>query len=245
MKQIAMSNKLIILLMFGVQTFSASAQQTSWNVGFSSGLFKFIGASTEKTTLLITSTNGASAYTNNPYGNNYALCYGVTGGVERTSKSKWKFGTEMGYELRRSMINVDQVSLRDGLINATGKSFLKLNTFNLFPYFGHGFNINKTSWDLVAGVEMSYIANAIEKGNATDINQVHYSSYRDRTNIHFDWSPSIKLNCRYKQIGWFAGYSAGTNNYLKNYIGGVNSVYGRLMRFGMKWNWDRKKFSKK
>jgi hypothetical protein len=248
MKKVAVSHNVLILMMSGMLAYSASAQQTSWSVGFSSGLFKFIGATPEKTTQLYTSTNltlPINAQTANPYGNNYALCYGINGGIERISKSKWKFGSELGFEVRRSMINIDKVSRHDGIVNATGKTFMQMNTINLFPYLGHSINIKNTSWDLVAGVETSYIIDSREKGSTIDIDNTLYVTNRDRTNIHFDFSPSFKLNCRYKHIGLYAGYSAGTINYLKGYIGGVSEVYGRMIRFGMKWIWLTKKQSHK
>jgi hypothetical protein len=214
------------------------AQKTEYKIAFNSGLFSFSGPSSEAVTFINYNRNLNSAYTNNPYGSQQGLCYGISGNLERVSKRNFIYGIDMGYERLRSKIYINGVSDYDGTTtyqyNANGKTFQNLNFINLEPFAGYRFAWEQLNFDLAGGIDLGCCLDAKEKGSATTTRKTYKTSTAGKT-VSADLRPRIQLSILHKRLGFYAGYSFGQTNYLSGYIGGINECYSRLLRFGGTW----------
>ncbi|QKJ61910.1 outer membrane beta-barrel protein [Flavobacterium sp. M31R6] len=213
-------------------------QKTELRVSLNSGLFSFSGQSAaENSQINLYDQSSNTGYTNDPYGSKNGFCYGVSLNLKRVTKSNVIYGIDFGYETLRSKVSIQSVNGFDGTSpfakNASGQTFLNINSLNLNPSVGYRFNINKFPLDLVGGFDIGYILKAREIGNATDMDGIEYSTSLDRKTINYDFRPRVQISTDYKKFGLYLGYSIGLSNYLEGYIGGVNEAYSRMMRFGI------------
>lgn len=212
-------------------------QKTEIGVSLNSGLFSFTGKSAESISFINYSDRTKSGYTNNPYGTKNGLCIGLSGIIKRVSKKKFILGFDLGYEVLRSKIDIDEISGYTGSstynYKATGKTFLNYSFINLHPFLGYRLLTGKINFDLTGGFELGYCVKAEEHGTATAANGVKYSTSVDRKTIKSDFRPRIQIAADYKKIGAYIGYSFGLANYKSGYIGGINECYARLLRFGL------------
>lgn len=103
----------LLSLTMAVLVTSSFAQKTEFYTALNSGLFSFRGVSAVSSTQINAYRSDFSpltTYTNNPYGNKNGLCAGVSVGVKRVFKSKLIVGTELGFELLRSRVDIDTVN---------------------------------------------------------------------------------------------------------------------------------------
>lgn len=223
-----------LTLLFLVNAFG---QKTEVRMTLSSGLFSFTGQSAEATSVINYSDYTKSGYTNNPYGSEDGLCYGLSGNFKRVSKRNFIAGLDLGYEKVRSKISINGISDYTGTStyesNATGQTFLNYSFINLTPFMGYRFPLHTISLELTAGIDIAYCLKAREDGKATATNGTEYETSVDRKTIKIDIRPSIQISTNYKKFGLFAGYSFGLVNYKSGYIGGINECYARLFRFGI------------
>jgi hypothetical protein len=214
-------------------------QKTELSIGLNSGLFSFSGKSAEKISSINFDDKTNSGYTNNPYGSEVGLCYGISGNVKRVTKSTFIIGFDLGYETLRSKIAIDKINGFTGSStyqsSAIGKTFLNFNTINLHPFLGKRFNAKNISFDLLAGLDFAYILSANEKGSAIGSNDALYETTRNRSTIDFDIRPRIQLTVNYHKSGIYLGYASGSANYKSGYVGGINETYGNLIRFGVSY----------
>jgi hypothetical protein len=215
------------------------AQKTEFRVVMNSGLFSFTGKSAEAVSSINYAEAPNSAYTNNPYGSQQGLCYGISGNLKRVSKGNFLFGLDLGYERLRSKIAINLINGYDGIssyqYNADGRTFLNFNFINLQPFAGYRFAIKPVEFDFTGGLDLGYCLQARESGSATATNGVTYETSRDRKTISMDIRPRLQLSADYKRFGVYVGYSFGLANYKSGYIGGTNECYSRLLRFGVTW----------
>ncbi|MFT3945447.1 MAG: hypothetical protein QM763_00620 [Agriterribacter sp.] len=218
-------------------TFNAShAQKTEFNASLNSGLFSFRGESASKSSIFFIATGAENHYTNNPYGSKNGLSYGISAGIKRPAKNNLLIGLDAGYEMLRSKIIIDGISLStysSSIVQATGHTYLNSSFINLFPYGGYRFSCRNNFYiDLTGGFDLGFCTNSREKSTATDPNGKKYEFSINRKTINTDIRTRIQITAHYKMIGIYAGYSAGLVNYKSGYVGGVNEAYSRMLRFG-------------
>ena len=210
-------------------------QKTEFGVSLNSGLFSFAGQSAVSTSFInSTSDQTNSGYTNNPYGSKNGLCYGFSGNIKRVSKRSFVFGLDMGYEVLRSKVSINQISGFTGTsTDASGQTILTSNFININPFLGYRISTKQVNFDITGGFDIGYNLNTEENGNATAINGIKYETSRDRKTIKWDIRPRIQVSAYYEKLGLYLGYSIGLSNYMKGYVGGTNEAYSRIFRFGM------------
>lgn len=213
--------------------------QTEISVEANSGLFSFTGNSADSNSFINENTGwGFSSVTNNPYGKSADLAIGISVNAKRIFKNKMFVGTSLGYENLKSEININEVFLNSDFgapeqLSASGKTNLIYNTINLFPYFGYRIPAKSINFDVSAGADLGFILSAKEKGSAKASNGITYETSFDRKNISTDFRPRIQVNTTYQKFGFYLGYSFGTVNYLKDYIGGNFDAKSKMLRFGI------------
>lgn len=216
---------------------TAFGQKTELKLSFNSGLFSFTGAAAENNTFINFDDKGYYGYTNNPYGSKNGLCYGLSGNIKRVTKRNLILGFDLGYEVLRSKILIDRMSFYTDnstyQSEATGESFLKYSSINLYPQIGYRFNTIPVSFDVTGGFDLGYCLKATEKGNATLWNGAIYITSVDRETIKTDIRPRLQVSTNYKKAGFYVGYSYGLANYLSGSKGGSPEAYARLIRFGL------------
>jgi hypothetical protein len=213
-------------------------QKTEFSIGLNSGLFSFKGASTASTSSINFDDRNRSGYTNNPYGSNSGLCYGISGNLRKVSKKNFIVGFDLGFERLRSKVFVDVVNGFTGTSTyqsfGFGSSNLNLNCINLYPYFGKRFKAQKFSFDFLVGVDFAYIVSAYDKGSLFANNDATFEVSRERTTIDVDIKPRIQFGINYRRTGVYAGYSYGLANYHRGFDGAlINDSHSEMIRFGL------------
>jgi len=212
-------------------------QKTEYRISFNSGLFSFVGQSAVSTSFINFSDQTNSGYTNNPYGSKSGFCYGLSGNIKRVSKRDLIFGLDLGYEVLRSKVSINQISGFTGTsayeYDASGQTILNSNFININPFLGYRISAKQVNFDITGGFDIGYNLNIEEKGNATAINGIKYETSRDRKTIKWDIRPRIQVSADYKKFGLYLGYSIGLSNYMRGYIGGTFEASSRIFRFGM------------
>jgi len=209
------------------------AQQLEVRANLNSGLFSYRGEGSES----ISRINGMS-YTNNPYGSRGGLSYGMSLDARKTTKGKFVFGADLGYEMLRSKVKLDYSELElDVFFEYEGKTILNTSFVNLYPYLGSRLNFAGQALDIVGGLDIGYVLNSREKGEAKSKDQAQskVETSRDRKNIKTDLRPRIQLSTDFDKIGLYVGYSLGLKNY-RPLMTGINAnTYSRMLRFGLSY----------
>ncbi len=209
-------------------------QKIGLKVALTSGLFSFTGKSTTSNSFINANVNQPnSGYTNNPFGSNKALCYGVSATFSRFSKRNFIVGVEMGYAVLRSSVDINGVSLSGSSIPVSGETIVTQNFINLFPHIGQRLTFSNLSVDIIGGLELGRCLKMAENGRATAQDGTVFTTFRDRKNLQFDVRPTVQLAIKLAKIGAYVGYSYGVMNYLSGSVGGTNDGFGRLIRFGL------------
>lgn len=229
-----------LLFAFFIVVFSLSsavrAQQTEFRSSLNSGFFSFRGSGAES----VSRINNA-AYTNNPYGSKWGLSYGLSLGVRRVSKNNFLFGTEIGYEMLRSRIDLKYSDVFGDIASQfEGKTYLNTSTINIFTNLGQRVKISGRPFDLIGGLDVAYVLSAREKGSATSIDNSQFlvETSVDRRNIKTDIRPRLQLSTDIKKIGLYVGYSLGLRNYQAKLIGASSKAYSNFLRFGFAYRLD-------
>jgi len=212
-------------------------QKTELKISLNSGLYSFAGQSAESSSFINSSDQTNSGYTNNPYGSQSGLCYGLSGNVKRVTKRNFIFGLDLGYEMLKSKVSINRISGFTGTStyenDASGQTFLNSNFINLNPFLGYRISTKLINIDITGGFDIGYILKTHENGNATAINGTKYTTSIDRKTIKWDIRPRVQISVDYKKTGLYLGYSFGLSNYMSGYIGGTFEAYSRIFRFGI------------
>jgi len=212
----------------------SKAQQLEIRASLNSGFYSYRGNGAES----VSRINGTT-YTNNPYGSNGGLSYGLSLNARKVTKSNFIFGVDLGYEMLRSKVKLEYFDvIGDIASDFEGKTYLNTSFINLFPYLGGRFNINERAFDLVGGLDIGYVLSSREKGDAKSIDnaQFHIETSRDRKNINADFRPRIQLSTDFDKIGLYIGYSHGIRNYKADLIGMDVEAYSRMWRVGLTYH---------
>lgn len=230
---------LLILFIITLSLNHSFGQKNEISVSLNSGLFSFRGASAQSVSMINYDDRSNNGYTNNPWGSQDGLCYGLSVGAKRITKKNIIVGLDIGYENLRSKISIDKIGGYNGVSTyqyaATGQTYLNNIFINLYPSLGYRIHLKKLNFDLSGGIEVALSTSSYDKGSATAENGTTYSILRERAGeIDCDIRQRIQLSSSFDRIGIYLGYSNGMSNYLSGYIGGsTNEGFSRLIRFGM------------
>lgn len=228
--------KLTLKLMFLVSAFTGYTQATEFSARLNSGFFYFSGESVESTTHINYNLTEEDGYTNNPYGNRATLSYGFSANLNRITKSNFRMSVDIGYEVLRSKIDINMVSLWDGS-NATsevaeGQTFFKNSFVNFYPSMGYRLTIKSYNLDFDIGLDVAKNLSNIDKGQA-ESNTRTYEVERERSTINSDIKGRYQLTISKNKMGGYLGFSNGMKNYKEGFAGGVNLAFSRMIRFGL------------
>jgi hypothetical protein len=216
---------------------SVFGQRTEFRLGFNSGLFAFVGKSSNATSFINNSSSIHAPYTNNPYGSQNGICYGISGNLKRVTKKNFIFGFDLGYERVRSQVTINEVNDYSTAAifqyQARGKTYLNVNFINTQLFAGYRVVLKPLHFDITGGVDIGRCLQAKEKGSADAINGINYKTAVDRKTIKTDIRPRIQLSADYKKFGAYVGYSRGLTSYKSGYDGGANDCFSRVFRFGL------------
>ena len=214
------------------------AQKTEFGLSLNSGLFSFAGPSATSTSF-INSIAQVSTYTNNPYGSKVGWCDGLSADLTRVTRRRLLLGISLGYEALRSKVSLTSVNWYNGIDGYTfaahGHTDLSSRFINLFPSAGYRFTPGKLNVDLTGGLDLGYCLSAWENGKAYASNGATFSSSRGRKTVSADIRPRLQLSAGFHKTAAYVGYSYGWSNYMAGYVGGSNSAYSRLLRFGLQY----------
>lgn len=213
---------------------SVYSQSTEITLNLNSGLFSFAGESASSTSWInLVSQEGG--YTNNPYGSQGALSYGLSASLTQVYRSNFLAGFDLGYELLRSEVEISSVVASSNVntsLFADGQTYLRSSFINLFPRIGYRLSLAETSIDISGGIDIAYCISAQEKGSA-EAGTREYFTERSRKTINTDIRPRVQANVSKGKYGVYAGYSSGIRNYRSGFDGGTNEAYSRMVRFGL------------
>jgi hypothetical protein len=228
-----MKYALTVLLFTCILPFTLKAQELQVRAMLNSGFYSFYGRGTDAVSRINYAT-----YTNNPYGSKGGLSYGLSLDLKKTTKGRFIYGADLGYEMLRSKVKLDYDDvIGDIASHFAGRTYLNTSFINLFPFLGSRFNSQGHPFDLVAGLDIGYVLSAKEDGDAksTDNAQFHVETSRDRKTIDTDFRPRIQLSTDFNRIGCYVGYSYGLKSYLGGYIGSSTEGFSRMLRFGLSY----------
>jgi hemolysin activation/secretion protein len=226
----------LIILLSGFCFANSFAQKTETNISFNSGLFSFSGRSAEGATFVNYNSTTKSGYANNSYGSNKALCYGFS--LQRNHIASWNFilGFDLGYEVLRSKILIDEIADYDGNSNtnypATGKAFLNFGFINFFPHIGYRIKAKNISIDILGGYELALKLKSWENGNVKTADGSKIITTNNAHSNLFDFRRRIQVAVNYKRMSPYIGYSTGLVNY-SNGSDGANDAFARMIRVGI------------
>jgi hypothetical protein len=194
------------------------AQKTEFRVSLNSGLFSFYGRSADATSSINYNDQTNRGYTNNPYGSKSGPSYGLSVNVKRIYYRKFIIGLDLGYEILRSKVSINQINGYTGTstyqMDATGRTFVNSNCVNLNLFAGYRISAGKIGIDLTGGLDYARITKLNESGKATDTNGVVYHTSEDLKAIKYELRPRIQLSADYRRYGIYLGRSFGISNYL-------------------------------
>jgi hypothetical protein len=223
----------VFLLLSSLIPLSLQAQDLELHANLNSGLYSFHGGGTTAVSRINFAT-----YTNNPYGTRGGLSYGLSFDLKKTTRSKFIYGADLGYEMLRSKVKLDYSDVIGDIASSfAGRTYLNTSFINLFPFLGTRFNSQRRPIDLVAGLDIGYILSANEDGDAksTDNAQFHIETSGDRKTLNTDFRPRIQLSTSFDRIGCYIGYSYGLKSYKGGMIGSSPEAYARMLRFGLSY----------
>jgi hypothetical protein len=227
--------KTLFTLLLSVLTLTGFTQSTELTARLNSGLFYYSGESVEGTEQINYNLETERGYTNNPYGNRPALSYGISANISRISKSNFKFGLDLGYEVLRSKIVINRIWQYDEIINesveADGETYMNNSFINIFPSLGYRKSIKSINLDFDIGFDIANCLTSTEKGNAKSSIRT-YKTDVDRKTIETDVRGRIELTVSKNKIGGYLGFSNGIMNYKGGFVGGTNGAFSRMIRFG-------------
>ena len=226
---------ILILTLFVINSY---AQKTETNISFNSGLFSFGGNSAAGSTFINYNETTKTGYANNPYGSRNGLCYGFSFQKKRVTKWNLIYGFDLGYEVLRSKILIEEIADYTGSSKVNyagkGKTFLNFGFVNFFPYIGFRINSKYLSFDVSGGFELALKVKNWESGKAETANgaEIFMPSSFSSPNL-FDFRRRIQVSVNYKRMSPYIGYSRGLVSYHSGFPGGPDDPHSRMIRTGV------------
>lgn len=230
MRRVLLTGALVALI------FAGYGQTTELTARLNSGTYYFTGESVESVEQINYNLTTEDGYTNNPYGNRMALSYGISATYSRITKSNIRLGIDGGFELLRSKIDINQVSLWDGteatVEEASGRSIMNNAFLNVFPSLGYRLALQSINLDFDVGLDAAYCLASTERGKATSSTRT-YTTVVDRKTLDMDIRGRYQLTVSKDRMGGYLGFSNGIRNYRGGFAGGTNLAFSQMVRFGL------------
>ncbi|HLR25525.1 MAG TPA: hypothetical protein VK112_06630 [Fodinibius sp.] len=225
---------LLLLSVFLVST--ADGQSTEYSALLNSGLFSFGGKSaTQSSAIIVSDVSTADNYTNNPYGSNKALSYGLALRIQRVTSGQGILGIQLGYEVLRSKVHINQIFTNNPAspFEASGQTVLKHRVINIYPAFGYRSGFQGLDIDLTAGPEFGFNLSSREVGEATLNDGSEIKTDTERQDPGTDIRLRSSVTIYYGNWGVSGGYSYGLRNYSRGLTGGDRKRFSRFIRWGI------------
>jgi len=230
----------LIFISFAQKSF---AQKLEISAALNSGWYHYIGAGSTNASFLNAATLNGNIinYTNNPYGRQFALSYGLSANTKFIFKNNILLGIDLGFERLRGKTRITRVAdtSPSGLtadIAATGNTFLKSDVVNVCPNFGYRIGKGQTTVDFSVGLDIALILSIKEKGSALAVNGKEYASNLDRKTINTDTRPRLQIGLNYRNVGIYTGYAFGLSDFKEGFTGGGDQrVRSGMLRFGLSY----------
>lgn len=229
-----MRTVILILLLVAGPFCTAQERQISFHLN--SGLFSFGGFSANESSFVVVSDVGSSAYTNNPYGKNSSISWGLGAQIQKITKKNFIYGIQLGYESLSSKLAIDYAYHNVTYYIDEGETILTTNFFNIYPSLGQRFKFFKgVDTDLLAGFDFGLGLSTKEHYSLTSTQGDELSGTNDRETPNLDFRPRIEIVNYYKTFGFTIGYSYGLTNYQPEMTGANREVYSRYLRLGLSY----------
>lgn len=221
---------LIIAFIFLVSVNFSFGQKTEINFNTYSGLFSFRGnGSVTNSTIGWGQFSIPMTSTDNPYGNKNDFSYAFELQIQKLTKGKNLYGIGLGFETLKSQVHIDTYT-QSGFAfiksAANGKTILKNTFITVNPYLGHRFSFRKTSFDMLAGIDLAYCLKSTEFGYLS-LNTID-PFQNEIAKPTIDLRPRIQIKTQIKKFGFIAGYSLGLTNFQTNNNLKANTSFLRL-----------------
>ncbi|WP_162052351.1 hypothetical protein [Pontibacter pamirensis] len=204
-----------------------------------SGLAKFGGESAASTTTMH-SLGANRFFTLNPYGSRFASSYGMSVQVQRVTRANFLLGAQAGAEVLRNRVHIDGVYVYGPVYSsfieyreASGKTILRNDFINLYPYFGYRVKAGAVDLDFNVGPELGIGLKSGVKGEATAADGAVYTANFERSDPETDIRARVGVTAYCRHVGLSASYAHGITNYLRGYDGSNPEVYARVFRLGL------------
>lgn len=209
-------NKLFIGIIFLVSVNFSYGQKTEINFNTYGGLFSFRGNGSATNSSIGWSQFDPIWRTSNPYGQKSGFSYEFELQLQRVSKKQLIYGCGLGFETLQSKVHIDTSIFSAFILNispANGTTFLKNTFITVNPYIGYRFFLRKSSFDVLAGIDMGYCLKSSELIWKTSGTKANPDQQNDLAKPTIDIRPRIQIKAQIKKFGFLAGYSLGVTNY--------------------------------
>lgn len=226
---------LIISVLLLVSINCSYGQKTEINFNAYSGLFTFRGNATATNSSVLWSQFDPILRTMKPYGNKSGFSYEFELQLQRISKKHVIYGCGLGFETLVSKVHIDSSIFSAFIVDispANGTTLLKNTFITVNPYIGHRFTFSKSSFDILAGIDMGYCLISSELIWNPTGNQANPNQQNDLTKPNLDFRARLQIKSQIKKFGFLAGYSLGVTNYQsKNNL----KAYASFLRLGLSY----------
>jgi len=205
-----------------------------FSIELNSGLFSFGGESATAYSFIIVSDVATIAnYTNNPYGTQKKLAYGLSAQYRRVTSENFIFEAGAGFDIARSGVEINDVSGEfAGSFLVTGHTLFENRFITIYPKIGYRLELGNLKADIGIGPEIGINVYSREKGEAATDQGLSFETNHERTVPNRDFRIRSTVTVFKNRAGITAGYSYGLTNYSGNLVGANRERYSRFIRFG-------------
>jgi len=225
---------IVLSLSFFVQL--AYGQKIEVNFNAYSGLFSFHGNGATSNSWINSDLNHyPNKYTSNVYGKKAGFSYAFELQGQYITGRKNIYGLGLSFETLTSKVNIDTVT-ENGFTYwrypASGKTILRNTFVTLNPFIGHKYSYRKMSFDLLAGLDLSFCLKSKEEGKVSTNNKDYITGENDKAKPSIDFRPRIQFKAQYDKFGFIVGYSLGIVNFqTQNNL----KAYSSFLRLGLSY----------
>lgn len=250
-----MKKILLVLLTLGAAS-QLYAQNLEISIGANTGLFHYAGNGSTATSFIHGTQANAENRTDNPYGSNNGLSYGVHVQLQYVAKSGFIIGSQFGGDLLRSKVNITGIApygvfflnvlvpgpFMEYPSPATGTTYLRDYTLDVSPYIGYRVKAGKVKLDLMPGIDLGFATSSYDEGVAklTDYTGTGQSVYRTDYGLSkpaTDVRLKFGVGAGHGNWGLNLSYAHGLTKYVPDLYTPTTSVYvhTELVRMGISY----------